>query len=173
MSRVATIAAAGSLYAYRVRGRGRSGVVLWIGGRGDDPDQVLVLPEAGGRRIPVFVTVRQARVYVRRRGRVPAAPGANTLELHRVQHWLADPVRRRIPPGAVLDAWNFLEDLARGLDAAHRLPRQGPDHDAAYRKLFDGECAAWTPGEHRAAVELLRAGAELWDSCPVVVNPRS
>ncbi|MFD4759222.1 hypothetical protein ACFWOJ_10070 [Streptomyces sp. NPDC058439] len=37
----------GSLYAYRVRGRGRSAVVPWIGGRGDEPDQVFAVPGAG------------------------------------------------------------------------------------------------------------------------------
>ncbi|MFC1438518.1 hypothetical protein ABUW04_09645 [Streptacidiphilus sp. N1-10] len=169
---MATIEAAGNLYAYRVRGCGRSGVVLWIGGRGDDPDQVLALPAAGGRRLPVFVTVRQARMYVRRRGRVLGTPGVNTLELRRVQHWSADPVRRQTPPGAVLEAWNFFEDLARGLGSAHRLPRQGPVHDAAYRKLFEGECSAWSSDERRAALEVVRAGVELWDFCPVIVKPR-
>jgi hypothetical protein len=162
-----------SLYAYRVRGRGRSAVVLWIGGRGDEPDQVFTVPEAGRRHVPVFVTARQARVYVCRRGREPAASEVDTLELRRVQHWLEDPVRRKIPPGAVLEAWNFFEDLARGLDAAHRLPQQGPLHNSAYEKLFGGECVAWTPEEQRAVLELIGAGAELWNSCPAMANPRS
>ncbi|GAA4837218.1 hypothetical protein [Kitasatospora terrestris] len=163
----------GSLYAYRVRGTGRSAVVLWIGGEGDEPDRVVTLPDTGRRQVPVFVTVRQARAYASRRGRTLATPDANTLELVHVQRWLDDPVRRRVPPGAVLGAWNFFEDLARGLDAEHRLPRQGAVHDGAYEKLFGSECAAWTPDERRAVIELLTAGVELWDSCPVVVRPRS
>ncbi|WP_406493058.1 hypothetical protein OG936_06135 [Streptomyces sp. NBC_00846] len=163
----------GSLYAYRVRGRGRSAVVVWIGGRGDEPDQVFAVPGAGRRHMPVFVTVRQARVYVRRRGRGLATSEAGTLELCRVQHWLEDPVRRRIPPGAVLDAWNFFEDLARGLDAVHQLPQQGTEHNSAYEKLFGGECATWTPEEQRAVLELIRAGVGLWNSCPAIVNPCS
>ncbi|MFD9338958.1 hypothetical protein ACFWBF_31900 [Streptomyces sp. NPDC060028] len=163
----------GSLYAYRVRGRGRSAVVLWIGGRGDEPDQVFTVPEADRRQVPVFVTVRQARVYVRRRGRELAISEANTLELSRVQHWLEDPVRRKIPPGAVLEAWNFFEDLARGLDAVHQLPQQGTVQNSAYEKLFEGECATWTPDEQRSVRELIRAGVELWNSCPVNVNPCS
>ncbi|MEW1693397.1 hypothetical protein ACIQOF_37335 [Streptomyces sp. NPDC091265] len=163
----------GSLYAYRVRGRGRSAVVLWIGGRGDEPDQVFAVREGGCWQVPVFVTVRQARVYVRRRGRKLATSEANTLELGRVQRWLEDPVRRKAPPGSVLEAWNFFEDLARGVDAAHQLPQQGTVQNSAYEKLFEGECATWTPDEQRAVLELIRAGMELWNSCPVIDNPCS
>ncbi|MFD6421628.1 hypothetical protein [Streptomyces sp. NPDC060198] len=155
-----------------MRGHDRSAVVLWIGGQGDDPDRVYALRENGHRRVPVFVTVRQARLYAGRRGR-PAVSGADVLELFRVQHWLEDPVRRKLPPGAVLDTWNFSEDLARGLGASDRLPEQGAVHDSAYEKLFGDQCAAWTTGEHRAVVELMAAGVELWSSCPVAVNPRS
>ncbi|MFE0629425.1 hypothetical protein ACFW3D_21005 [Streptomyces sp. NPDC058864] len=98
---------------------------------------------------------------------------AGTLELTRVQRWLEDPVRRHVPPGAVLEAWNFFEDLARGLGEANRLPRQNAVHDSAYEKLFGGECAAWTPEERHAVLDLLTAGVELWASCPVMVRPRS
>ncbi|MFF8730462.1 hypothetical protein ACF073_28870 [Streptomyces sp. NPDC015171] len=156
-----------------MRGIGRGAVVLWVGGEGDEPDQVLALPDAGRRRVPVFRTARQARVYADRRGRRLADSGAGTLELSRVQHWLEDPVRRRVPPGAVLESWNFFEDLARGLGEAGRLPRQGAVHDSAYEKLFAGEGPAWTPAEESAVLELIRAGAELWDSCPVIVKPCS
>ncbi|MEU3656728.1 hypothetical protein AB0E67_28740 [Streptomyces sp. NPDC032161] len=162
----------GSLHAYRVRGLGRGAVVVWIGGRGDEPDRVLTLPQADRRQVPVFRTVRQARMYVSRQGRKLAASGADTLELGRVQHWLEDPVRRYVPTGAVLEAWNFFEDLARGLREVHRL-RQGAVHDSAYEKLIGGECAAWTPDEQGAVLELITAGAELWNSCPVVVKPGS
>ncbi|MFI9627055.1 hypothetical protein [Streptomyces sp. NPDC052042] len=118
------------------------------------------------------MTVRQARVYVSRRGRRLVTSETNTLELTRVQHWLEDPVRRHVPPGAVLDAWNFFEDLARGLREDHLL-QQGAVHNSAYEKLFGDECAAWTPGERQAVLELITAGVELWNSCPVVVKPRS
>lgn len=64
----------------------------------------------------------------------------------------------------MLEAWNFFEDLARGLGAAHRLPRQGAVHDSAYEKLFAGGCADWTPDEQRAVLELVAAGVDLWDS---------
>ncbi|MFF8694877.1 hypothetical protein ACF08W_22010 [Streptomyces sp. NPDC015144] len=163
----------GSLYAYRVRGRGRGAVVLWVGGRGDEPDQVFTLPEAGRLHVPVFVTVRQAGMYARRRGRDLATPEADTLELSRVEHWLEEPVRRKVPSGALLEAWNFFDDLARGLDAVHRLPRREPVRNSAYVKLFDGECAGWTTDERRAVLELTRAGTELWNSCPVIARPRS
>ncbi|WP_433543818.1 hypothetical protein ACQPZG_00930 (plasmid) [Streptomyces sp. CA-294286] len=165
--------ARGSLYAYRVRGLGRSGLVLWIAGEDDGPDQVLTSPGADRRQVPVFLTLRQARVYVGRRGRRLAGPEANTLELARVQHWLEDPVRRRVPWGAVLEAWNFFEDLARGLAQPHRLPQQNSVHDSAYEKLFGGEHAEWTPAEQRAVRELIAAGVELWNSCPVLVKPPS
>ncbi len=148
-------------------------MILWIGGRGDELDQVLALPEADRRRVPVFTTVRQARVYVSRRGRRLVTSEVSTLELTRVQHWLENPVRRHVPPGAVLDAWNFFEDLARGLGGVHRLPQQGAVHNSAYEKLFGGECAVWTPDEQRAVLELITAGVELWNSCPVVVKPCS
>ncbi|MCK7622565.1 hypothetical protein MUU72_05490 [Streptomyces sp. RS10V-4] len=164
----------GSLHAYRVRGTGRGGVVLWAGGAGDDPDQVVALPHAGGRRVPVFGTVRQARVYAGRRGRRLTTPEAGMLHLALVERWLDAPERRRVPPGAVLEAWNFFEDLARGLGgAATRLPRPGPAQDGAYEKLCGGECTAWTPAERRAVAELLTAGVALWNSCPVLVKPRS
>ncbi|MEU3345049.1 hypothetical protein ABZ723_08600 [Streptomyces sp. NPDC006700] len=161
----------GRLYAYRVRGLGRSGVVLWIGGQGDDPDRVLTLPATDHRRVPVFVTVRQLRVYASRKGWRLADSEAGTLELAPVQHWLEAPKRRRAPAGAVLEAWNFFEDLDRGLGGAHRLPRQGAVHNSAYEKLFGGECTAWTPDELRAVLELITAGMELWNSCPVIVKP--
>lgn len=163
----------GTLYAYRVRGRTRSAVVLWIGARGDEPDQVFAVREAGRWKLPLFVTARQARVYVRRRGRKLAASEANTLELSRVQHWLEDPVRRRTPPGAVLEAWNFFEDLARGIDAVHQLPQRGTAQNSAYEKLFEGEYVTWTPDEQRTVLEVIRAGVELWNSCPVIINPFS
>lgn len=154
----------GALYAYRVRGASRSGIVLWIAGTGDGPDRVLTSTEGGRRRVPVFVTARQARLYVRRHGKRLAGPEvAGPLELVRVQHWLADPARRRVPPGQVLDAWNFFEDLARGIDAHHPLLTQGPVQDSAYEKLATGECAAWTPEERNAVLGLLTAGLELWD----------
>jgi hypothetical protein len=154
-----------------VRGLDRSAVVLWIGGRGDEPDQVLVLPEGDRLQVPVFTTVRQSRMYVSRRGRKPTTSEVNTLELTRVQHWLENPVRRHVPPSAVLEAWNFFEDLARGLGGVHLLPQQGAVHNSAYEKLFAGERAAWTPDEQRAVLELITAGVELWNSCPVVVKP--
>ncbi|MGX2996970.1 hypothetical protein JNUCC64_22330 [Streptomyces sp. JNUCC 64] len=162
----------GPLHTYRIRGRGRSALVLWVGGTGEDPDRVLTLPGAGRRRVPVFVTARQARRYAERRGRESVVPGADVLDLAPVQRWLADPARRRLPQRDVLDAWNFFEDLDRGVGGAD-LPRQGPAHNSAYRKLFDGECARWTPDERRAVRELLTAGTELWESCPVAVNPPS
>ncbi|MER6953671.1 hypothetical protein [Streptomyces sp. NPDC000618] len=162
-------------YPYRVRGRVRSGVVLWLAGRDDELDRVFALPaETGaGPQMPLFVTVRQARAYASRRGRGPDPFEPGVLELARVQHWLEDPARRKLPPGAVLDAWNFFEDLARGLDAPHELPHQEKPHNSAYEKLFGGESAEWTPAEQGAVLELLTAGVELWNSCPVVVNPRS
>lgn len=161
------------LYGYRIRGRGRSGAVLWIAGRDDEPDRVHALTAGNGRRrVPLFATARQIRAYARRHGRTLADVEVDTLELVRVQRWLDDPVHRKVPPGAVLDAWNFFEDLARGVDDADRLPRQGPVHNSAYEKIFGGETAIWTPDERRAVVELLTAGVELWDSCPVTANPR-
>ncbi|MGW2639339.1 hypothetical protein [Streptomyces sp. NPDC001348] len=163
----------GGLYPYRVRALGRGGVVLWIGGGDDEPDRVLALPAAEHCQVPVFATVRQARAYASRRGRRLATSEAGTLELVRVQHWLAAPTRRRVPSGAVLEAWNFFEDLARGLGEPHRLPRQSALHNSAYDKLFGGECTAWTPDEQRAVLELLTAGVELWNSCPVIVKPCS
>lgn len=156
--------AGGRLYAYRVRGAGRSGVVLWIGGRGDEADRVLALGEAGRRRVPVFVTGRQARVFAGRRGWRLAASETGTLELVRVERWLADSLRRRVPAGVVLEAWNFFEDLARGLGEGRRLPRQGAVHNGAYEKLFAGECEDWAPDERCAVRELLTAGVELWES---------
>ncbi|KUH35862.1 hypothetical protein ATE80_26810 [Streptomyces kanasensis] len=89
---------------------------------------------------------------------------------------MEDPARRHVPPGAVLDAWHFFEDLARGLDAVQELPElpaQGAVHDSAYERLFGNECAAWTPDERRAVLALLRAGVALWNSCPVTLRPRS
>ncbi|KAB1977601.1 hypothetical protein F8144_41605 [Streptomyces triticiradicis] len=86
---------------------------------------------------------------------------------------MENPARRRVPSGAVLDAWNFFEDLARGLGEVHRLPSQSAVHNSAYERLFGGECAAWTPEEQGAALELITAGVELWNSCPVIVKPCS
>ncbi|MFF9851142.1 hypothetical protein [Streptomyces litmocidini] len=162
-----------NLFAYRVRGFGRSAVVLWIGGEGDAPDRVLTSSEADRLQVPVFTTVRQARAYASRRGLGPATSEAGALELTRVQRWLEDPAHRHVPSGAVLEAWNFFEDLARGLGEVHRLPRQSAVHNSAYEKLFGGECAAWTPAERRAVLELITAGVELWNSCPVLVKPSS
>ncbi len=119
------------------------------------------------------MTVRQARVYVSRRGRRLATSETNTLELTPVQRWLEDPVRRRVPSGAVLEAWNFFEDLARGLGEVNGLPQQSAVHNSAYEKLFGGQSAAWTPEERRAVRDLITAGVELWNSCPVTVKPRS
>ncbi|MPY38048.1 hypothetical protein FNH09_44615 [Streptomyces adustus] len=83
-----------------------------------------------------------------------------------------DPARRKVPAGAVLEVWNFFEDLARGLASAHLLPDQGAVHNGAYDKLFGDECDAWTPEERGAVLELLAAGVELWNTCPVAAGPR-
>jgi hypothetical protein len=165
---------AAPIYAYRVRGAARSGVVLWLGAA-DGPDRVLTLPPSDGRArsVPVFATVRQARTYAARRGRRLADPSANTLELARAQHWLADPAHRCIPAAPVLDAWNFFEDLAHSLDARPALPDQGPTHDSAYDKLFAGECTTWTPAELNAVTTLLAAGLTLWETCPLTLKPRA
>lgn len=82
-------------------------------------------------------------------------------------------MRRRVPSGPLLDAWNFFEDLARGLGEVHRLPQQGAVHNSAYEKLFGGERSAWAPDEQRAVPELITAGVELWNSCPVIIKPCS
>ncbi|MER7959251.1 hypothetical protein [Streptomyces sp. NPDC096030] len=74
----------------------------------------------------------------------------------------------------MLEAWNFFEDLARGLnEVRRRLPQQGAVHDSAYEKLFGDEYAAWTPAEKRAVLDLMRAGVELWNSCLVSIKPSS
>ncbi|MFE2283415.1 hypothetical protein ACFXDJ_04485 [Streptomyces sp. NPDC059443] len=71
----------------------------------------------------------------------------------------------------MLEAWNFFEDLARGLHAVHGLPAQGAVHDSAYEKLFAGECGAWIRDERDRVVELLAVGVALWNGCPVLVRP--
>jgi hypothetical protein len=149
-------------------------VVLCLGAD-NGPDHVLTLPTSSGepRGVALFATVRQARVYATRRGRLLVTPWANTLDLARVRHWLADPPRRRVPAAPVLDAWNFFEDLARSLTAAPALPEQGPTHDSAYDKLFAGECTTWTTAERDAVTTLLTAGAALWETCPVTLKPRA
>ncbi|MGA5423739.1 hypothetical protein [Streptomyces lavendulocolor] len=155
-----------------MRGRNRSAVVLWVGGEGDEPDRVLGAPDADRWQLPVFVTVRQARMYAMRNGWGLATSEVGTLELVRVEHWLEAPAyRRRVPPAAALDAWNFFEDLARGLEQIHLLPQQGAVHNSAYEKLFEGERAAWTPEEQRAVRGLIAAGVELWNSCSVITKP--
>ncbi|MET8976186.1 hypothetical protein ABZX85_11265 [Streptomyces sp. NPDC004539] len=189
------------MYTYRIRGVGRSGVVLWAGGRDDGPDRVVAAADV----VPVFGTVRRARVFAGRRGWRLAASETATLELDRLRRWLDEPVRRRVPEGVVLDAWNFFEDLSRGLGkpqghAPHEprheppheprrgplreppheprhqpqlLPRQGPLHNSAYDKLFDATPRTpWTPEEHDAVRQLLSAGLELWNTCPTARNPR-
>ncbi|MFI1868099.1 hypothetical protein [Streptomyces jumonjinensis] len=135
------------------------------------PDRVFTLPGDGCRRVPVFATDRQAGGCAYRRELRPASPAAGVLELVRVERWLDDPGLRTIPPGTVLEAWNSFEDPARGLDEVHRLPEQGAVHDSAYDRLIGGESSEWTSGERRAVLELMTAGAELWNSCPVA-NPR-
>ncbi|MFI5618385.1 hypothetical protein [Streptomyces sp. NPDC051567] len=161
------------LYRYRIRGNDRSTVLLWIGGPGDEPDQILTEPVADHPHVQAFVTARQARTYATRRGWKLADPATATLELTDVQHWLAAPAHRKPPPGAVLEAWNFFEDLARGLHTPHRLPQQTAVHNSAYEKLFAGEPGAWTPDEQHAVRELITAGVELWHTCPMTMNPRS
>lgn len=179
------------LYPYRVRGRRRSGTVLWRPGRRDaEPDEVFTVRDrdrdrdrdqdqgasadanGAGWRVPVFTTGRQPGPYTRRHGLRLVRVEANVLELVRVERWLVDPVRRAAPAGDVLGAWNFFEDLARGLRTVDALPPQGSEHDSAYDKLFGDECDQWTPAEHARVVELLTAGVALWNSCPVAVRPR-
>jgi hypothetical protein len=170
----------GSLYPYRIRGRERSGLVVWVSGADGSSDRVLTAPGADGPRVPLFVTGRQAAARLRRGGRAALeTPEHHTLELERVQHWLDDPARRRTPWGDVLNAWNFFEDLARGLSpasgtaVADLLPAQGPVHDSAYHRIFEAPPdRRWTPAEQRAVIDLLTAGTALWNTCPIVRNPR-
>ncbi|WP_330455899.1 hypothetical protein OIB37_02870 [Streptomyces sp. NBC_00820] len=167
------LAGPGNLHTYRIRGLNRSALVLWSTGPEVTDDRVPTVTVDGHRRVPVFATTRQARAFANRQGRDLITESDSTLELVRVQRWLADPARRAVPSGPVLDAWNFFEDLARGLRTEHSLPRQTAVHNDAYEKLFGGECSAWTPEERATVLELLTAGVELWETCPVVVNPRT
>ncbi|GAA4986706.1 hypothetical protein [Kitasatospora paranensis] len=169
----------GGLYPYRIRGRERSGLVVWVNGTDGSDDRVLTEPGTDGPRVPIFVTGRQATARLRRGGLALETPEYHTLELERVQHWLADPARRRPPWGEVLCAWNFFEDLARGLSpesgtaVADLLPAQGPVHDSAYHAIFEAPPdRRWTPAEQRAVIDLLTAGTALWNTCPIVRNPR-
>jgi hypothetical protein len=165
------------LYPYRIRGRERSGLVVWASGADGPDDRVLTLRGDDGPRVPLFVTCRQVTAHLRREGRTLETPEYHTLELERVQHWLDDPAGRRTPWGQVLDAWNFFEDLARGLGptpaAADLLSRQGAVHDSAYRNIFEAPPGRrWTPAEQHAVIDLLTAGTVLWNTCPIVRNPR-
>ncbi|MCX5204991.1 hypothetical protein OG897_26485 [Streptomyces sp. NBC_00237] len=152
-------------YAYRIRGRERGGLVLWELGVGDGPDAVVSVPGPAPRRVPVFTTARRARASERRQGHGRPVPQSALLDLERVQYWLEAPERRRVPAGPVLDAWNFFEDLGRGVGTVALLPVQGEVHNSAYEKLFGGECEAWTGEEASAVRELMAVGVALWNAC--------
>jgi hypothetical protein len=165
-------------YSYRVRGRERDAVVVWVG-QDEGPDRVLTLPGTGDERVlPVFRVEGQASRFLRARSERPACPGTAVADLAAVERWLKGQADRGVPAVAVLDTWNVLEDLARGLDAWDRLPVQGAVHDSAYEKLFgddgrDGDCIqGWTGAERTAVRTLLTAGVALWNTCPTVSRPR-
>ncbi|MFC1409545.1 hypothetical protein ACEZCY_25195 [Streptacidiphilus sp. N1-12] len=153
------------LWGIRVQGRERDAVVVWAGSEEAEQDRVLTVQGAGGRVLPVFRNEGQASRFLRGRGERLAARGPAFVGLAQVERWLKGPAERGIEAGWVLEAWNFLEDLARGLDAWQQLPAQGAVHNSAYDKLFGDEIATWTPEERAAVRELLTAGVTMWNSC--------
>ncbi|MFC1429222.1 hypothetical protein ACEZDB_00915 [Streptacidiphilus sp. N1-3] len=123
------------LWGIRVQGRERDAVVVWAGSEEAEQDRVLTVRGAGGRVLPVFRNEGQASRFLRGRGERLAARGPAFVGLAQVERWLKGPAERGIEAGWVLEAWNFLEDLARGLDAWQQLPAQGAVHNSLRQAL--------------------------------------
>ncbi|MFJ9697694.1 hypothetical protein [Kitasatospora sp. NPDC101183] len=146
-------------FPYRiVTGRGDM-TLLWRHGEGDDPAD-LAVDEAG--RLLAFEELRPMQDLCDRRGWKLVHEGGATLNLAPVRRWVEQPGPGPVHPGLLLEAWNFFDDLFHTLRSRTAVPAQGPLHDNAYVKLFDGE-DAWTPEEESAVRTILRAGLSLWD----------
>lgn len=154
-------------YPYRIATRRGDLTLIWRPGEGDAPDE-LVVDDLG--RLLAFHDRKTLQEYCDRNGWELVWEGEATLDLDVVRRWVEHPDLASVTAGLLLDAWNFLEDLAHSLKADPSLPSQGPIHDRAYEKIYGGESleptagdGAWTDEETAAVRELLGAGLDLWE----------
>ncbi|MFJ6247150.1 MULTISPECIES: hypothetical protein [unclassified Streptomyces] len=146
-------------HPYRIGTRSGDLYVLWRRGEGDDRDAVAA-DDRG--RLLAFHAVRSAEEHCARHHRDFVTDAESSLDLEPVAEWVRAP--GPVPAAELLEAWNFFEDLAQGVDTSLALPVQGAAHDAAYDRFFEaGDGALWTDGEAAAAHDLLRIGLALWE----------
>ncbi|WP_329019304.1 hypothetical protein [Streptomyces sp. NBC_00690] len=154
-------------YPYRIITKSGDLFVVWQPGAGDDPNE-LAVDEHG--RLLVFEDLQSLEEQGERSRWTLISEEDDSLDLSLVREWVWQPRLRSASPGLLLDAWNFLEDLSHTLEDRSSLPAQGPVHDSAYEKFYegdplasDGSEEAWTEEETAAVNELLRAGLDLWE----------
>lgn len=146
-------------HPYRIGTRRGDLYVLWRRGEGDDRDAVAA-DDRG--RLLAFHAVGPAEEHCARHRWDFVTDAESYLDLEPVGEWVRVP--GPVPAAPLLEAWNFFEDLARGVDTALALPAQDAVHDAAYDRFFEaGDGGLWTAAEAAAAHDLLRTGLALWE----------
>lgn len=154
-------------YPYQIATRRGSLTLIWRPGEDNAPDE-LAVDDLG--RLLAFHDFKTLQEYCDRNGWELIRDGGATLDLGVIRQWVEHPGPDTVPPGLLLEAWNFFEDLSHSLKTDPPLPSQGPVHDSAYEKIFGGDTLeptaaeeTWTDEEATAVRELLRAGLDLWE----------
>ncbi|MEO3976175.1 hypothetical protein [Streptomyces sp. CAU 1734] len=156
-------------YPYEIEDGERSGIVLWAGcaeprGPGDR-----VCAAADGRTIPVFPDTGSAGRWLESALGAPlevlSEEDDHPLDLEEITEWL-DGRGDEPGDGDLVDGWNFIDDLVRGLGRTAELPA-GEAVDDTYLLLFDEGTEAFGGDDHDRMRRTLRTGTAMWREAAV------
>ncbi|MFF6885938.1 hypothetical protein ACFY9F_22490 [Streptomyces sp. NPDC012421] len=155
-------------YPYRVVSGAECVTLVWRPGVGDALDE-FVVGERGG--LLDFADRDSLRGYGDRKGWSLGWEDEGAIDLDVVRGWVERPGSEHgaASVGLLLDAWHFVEDLARGMGEGPLRFARGPVADRAWEKAYGEE--PWTREEAAAVRALLREGLALWERAMAV--PRS
>ncbi|MFF0480748.1 hypothetical protein [Streptomyces sp. NPDC004435] len=145
-------------YPYRVEGGAGNVTLAWRPGEGDALDEFVVDDDG---RLLMFPDRESLRVHAARNAWTVVWEGEAALDRDAVRRWVEHPESASVAPGSLLDAWHFVEDLARSVASGPLRTSRGPVIDSAWEKIYGAE--PWTEEETAAVRELLREGLDLWD----------
>ncbi|MFF9145882.1 hypothetical protein ACF1BN_13585 [Streptomyces sp. NPDC014861] len=145
-------------YPYRIEARAGDLTLLWRPGEGDGLDEFAV-DDRG--RLLVFPDRASLRAYAAHATWTVLWEGEAELDLDAVRAWVERPGTASVPPGSLLNAWHFVEDLARSVGDGTLRSSRGTVIDSAWEKIYGEE--PWTAEEAAAVRELLREGLDLWE----------
>jgi hypothetical protein len=132
-------------YPHLIHEHGRDLAVLWHEGEDDGSDGLMLTADG---LVATYPDLRELQWFAQANRLLLATGDPSALDLDAVRAWLAGPSKAPIDCPLLLDAWNFLSDVANSVGAL--LNDRGKVKDRVYGKLFYGNNlpAVTPPGEH-------------------------